>query len=83
MIPSENCFSDIKYGFKRERERHTHTHTETTEDGKLLQESDTIPSHGSSWSSLDDQLPNLLSRQVEKKTPLVGRDRNKNFFYCI
>jgi hypothetical protein len=81
MIPSENCFSDIKYGFKRDRQ--TQTDRETTEDGKLLQESDTIPSHGSSWSSLDDQLPNLLSRKVEKKTPLVGRDRNKNFFYGI
>jgi hypothetical protein len=63
------------------RERERETDRETTEDGKLLQESNTIPSHGSSWSSLDDQLPNLLSRQVEKKTPFVGRDRNKGFFY--
>lgn len=81
MIPSENCFFDVKYGFKRKTDRRTDR--ETTEDGKLLQESDTIPSHGSSWSSLDDQLPNLLSRQVEKKTPLAGRDRNKSFFYGI
>jgi hypothetical protein len=63
------------------RERDRQTDREKTEDGKLLQESNTIPSHGSSWSSLDDQLPNLLSRQVEKKTQLVGRDRNKSFFY--
>jgi hypothetical protein len=67
----------------RERQTDRQTDRETTEDGKLLQESETIPSHGSSWSSLDDQLPNLLSRQIEKKTPLVGRDRNKRFFYGI